>query len=498
MKPQLSICLIITLLTFILHPSSFNAIYAQGVSINETGAIGNSNSILDVSSDDKGLLIPRLAAVARTTLGTALGLADEGMLVYDKDLNEIYHWDGTQWVVIGSSANTDNQNISGSGLSGTDLTIGIEDGSNEVIDLSSLVNDADSVVGNEYVTNFSIINDSLVISDNGSTKKVALTDINAADWHKLGNGGTNPTTDFVGTTDAQDLVFRTNNAEELRILSNGNVGIGTSTPGAALEVSSTNSGILIPQINLIDTSDVATITNPANSLLVYNTNDTMKGGNGVGYYQWDTAATKWLYMITSPNGPGSDGDVLTSKGSGLPPTWKAAGGGSSGGCTVRKRVFVTSTTYDGNLGGFAGADAKCQARADAASLGGTWKAILSIGTVNSPITSRAKGRIGNDWDILTDIHGTPVESSNDLWDQSGVQLNSALEFDEFGNFRNTKVWTGTERDGNSSGVTCNDWTSNSSAVSGIYGESRLPNNGWWIERSNDTCENTYSLYCVEH
>ena len=39
--------------------------------------------------------------------------------------------------------NTDNQNISGSGLSGTDLTIGIQNGTSEVVDLSSLANDND-------------------------------------------------------------------------------------------------------------------------------------------------------------------------------------------------------------------------------------------------------------------------------------------------------------------------------------------------------------------
>src|SRR5207248_2675590 len=44
---------------------------------------------------------------------------------------------------------------------------------------------------------------------------------------------------------------------------------------------------------------------------------------------------------------------------------------------VNKRVFVTSVMYDGNLGGLAGADAKCQARATAASLSGTYKAWLS-------------------------------------------------------------------------------------------------------------------------
>src|SRR5262249_27131858 len=42
-----------------------------------------------------------------------------------------------------------------------------------------------------------------------------------------------------------------------------------------------------------------------------------------------------------------------------------------------RRVFVTSLTYTGNLGGLAGADALCQARADAAALGGTYKAWLA-------------------------------------------------------------------------------------------------------------------------
>ena len=41
-----------------------------------------------------------------------------------------------------------------------------------------------------------------------------------------------------------------------------------------------------------------------------------------------------------------------------------------------KTVFVSSQTYDGNLGGLAGADAKCQGLADAAGLKGTFKALL--------------------------------------------------------------------------------------------------------------------------
>jgi hypothetical protein len=55
-------------------------------------------------------------------------------------------------------------------------------------------------------------------------------------WRILGNAGTTAGTNFLGTTDAQDLVFKTNNTERARILSAGNFGIGTSTPGTKLEV----------------------------------------------------------------------------------------------------------------------------------------------------------------------------------------------------------------------------------------------------------------------
>lgn len=42
-----------------------------------------------------------------------------------------------------------------------------------------------------------------------------------SDWTMGGNAGTDPATDFVGTTDAHDLVFKTNGAERLRVKSDG-------------------------------------------------------------------------------------------------------------------------------------------------------------------------------------------------------------------------------------------------------------------------------------
>lgn len=55
-------------------------------------------------------------------------------------------------------------------------------------------------------------------------------------WLTLGNSGTTAGTNFLGTTDAKDLVFKTNNTEWMRILSGGNVGIGITAPIGKLDV----------------------------------------------------------------------------------------------------------------------------------------------------------------------------------------------------------------------------------------------------------------------
>ncbi|MES2138445.1 MAG: hypothetical protein V4511_01970 [Bacteroidota bacterium] len=60
-------------------------------------------------------------------------------------------------------------------------------------------------------------------------------------WGKGGTSGTNPATDFLGTTDATALSFRTNNVERIRILPSGSIGVGTATPvsiGKVFQVSS--------------------------------------------------------------------------------------------------------------------------------------------------------------------------------------------------------------------------------------------------------------------
>jgi hypothetical protein len=59
-------------------------------------------------------------------------------------------------------------------------------------------------------------------------------------WTLTGNNATNPTIEFVGTTDNQPLVFRTNNLEQFRLTELGDVGIGTATPVGNLELRKPN------------------------------------------------------------------------------------------------------------------------------------------------------------------------------------------------------------------------------------------------------------------
>ncbi|MBS1564935.1 MAG: hypothetical protein JST39_11135 [Bacteroidetes bacterium] len=80
---------------------------------------------------------------------------------------------------------------------------------------------------------------SLRLRSNGSWKKIADMGAATANWSLNGNTGTDSTLNFIGTVDGKPLVMKTNNAERLRISSNGNIGIGTNAPTAALDVNGT-------------------------------------------------------------------------------------------------------------------------------------------------------------------------------------------------------------------------------------------------------------------
>lgn len=62
-----------------------------------------------------------------------------------------------------------------------------------------------------------------------------------AGWKLDGNYNTNPTIDFLGTTDLKDLIFKTASQERMRLTSDGKLGIGTQNPAAKFELASPSS-----------------------------------------------------------------------------------------------------------------------------------------------------------------------------------------------------------------------------------------------------------------
>lgn len=76
---------------FIMHSMT----YAQ-VGINTQNP--NLSAALDIYSDTKGLVVPRLTTASVTSLSTT---ASEGLIVFDKDKKLFLGWDGIKWQNLG-------------------------------------------------------------------------------------------------------------------------------------------------------------------------------------------------------------------------------------------------------------------------------------------------------------------------------------------------------------------------------------------------------------
>ena len=73
---------------------------SQSLGINTTGAAAANSSILDVSSTDKGLLVPRMNKSQRNAIGSPA----TGLLVYQNspDSTGFYYYDGAKWGWMGT------------------------------------------------------------------------------------------------------------------------------------------------------------------------------------------------------------------------------------------------------------------------------------------------------------------------------------------------------------------------------------------------------------
>jgi hypothetical protein len=95
-------------------------------------------------------------------------------------------------------------------------------------------------INNFYLKSRGLLSAGTGIAYNATTGVISSSVTTGNLWNLSGNAGTTPASQFLGTTDAQDLSFRTNNSERMRLDAAGRLGIGTATPATALHVAGTN------------------------------------------------------------------------------------------------------------------------------------------------------------------------------------------------------------------------------------------------------------------
>jgi hypothetical protein len=176
-----------------------------------------------------------------------------------------------------------------------------------------------------------------------------------------------------------------------------------------------------------------------------------------------------------------------------------------------KIIFVTSQAFTGNLGGVAGADAKCQTLAGAGKVPGVFKAWLGNSTTSAdsrlahatvPYTLVDGTVVANNYAALTSGRLMNGISLTELGTQALGGTATACFFGGTGKF----AWTNANTDGsiantnavNSCGA---DWNSvgpsDAGGPFGVVGVIGAVDASWTVACGSGECEQTAPLYCIE-
>jgi len=159
-------------------------------------------------------------------------------------------------------------------------------------------------------------------------------------------------------------------------------------------------------------------------------------------------------------------------------------------------MFVTTAQFTGDLGGLAGADAKCQLAADNIAPGSAFLAWLSITGTNA--VDRVVGE--GPWysaDRATLLFTGKTMGANPL---VGLSPAAPITENELGQIlpKDTFYWTGTKGAGVASAQNCVGWTTASGAAAGGNGgETGEASLLWTFTNGNVACNTPASLLCIE-
>lgn len=201
----------IFLVLFCLIPGILNA----QVGVNATGSDPDASAMLDVSSTDKGMLIPRMTASERDLISSPA----DGLMVYVTDDSSFYYYDGLAWAQIAGEE-------TGFSLQDIQVTDSLTYNGQtylwqEFLELAIEDNDQDST--NE-IQNLALSGTTLSISDGNNVDLSTVQD-------NLGNHTATQNIRLNGRWLSND-----GGNEGIYVDANGNVGINTNNPQAKLDI----------------------------------------------------------------------------------------------------------------------------------------------------------------------------------------------------------------------------------------------------------------------
>ncbi len=151
----------------------------------------NPRAVLELISptNDQGFLVPRLTTAQRTagSFTSSLSATENGLMVYDSDLNEFYYWINPGWVAVNSSTLSAGEGISIDSI-GQITNIGDLDSLNEIQDLDLTGNDL-SITNNSGATTIDLTQYQDLTTHTGNLPAGQVSGLGSA---ALLDAGTNP------------------------------------------------------------------------------------------------------------------------------------------------------------------------------------------------------------------------------------------------------------------------------------------------------------------
>ncbi len=93
---------------------------AQGMAVNTSGSPAVSSAILDVSSTDQGMLVPRMNIAQRNAISSPVA----GLLIYQTDGTPgFYYYSGTAWSAVGGGGTSGNSITNFTNISAATYTV---------------------------------------------------------------------------------------------------------------------------------------------------------------------------------------------------------------------------------------------------------------------------------------------------------------------------------------------------------------------------------------